>query len=54
MHIKSKRERAIRIQYCSLNAFSRALNVNPITYSYLRVDTLDYTPEPQTAEIACR
>jgi hypothetical protein len=26
----------------------------PITYFYLEFDTLDYSPEPQTADIACR
>jgi hypothetical protein len=27
---------------------------NPITYSYLQFDTIDYAPEPQTADTACR
>jgi len=27
---------------------------NPITYSYLRFDTVDYAREPQTTETACR
>jgi hypothetical protein len=26
----------------------------PITYSYLQFDTVDYAPEPQTADTACR
>jgi len=27
---------------------------NPITYSYLQFDTVDYAPEPDTAETAYR
>ena len=28
--------------------------LNPIIYSYLQFDTIDYAPEPGTAETACR
>ena len=27
---------------------------NPVTYSYLRFETVDYAPEPMTVETACR
>jgi hypothetical protein len=27
---------------------------SPITYYYLQFDTVDYAPEPQTADAACR
>ena len=42
------------IKYPHFPEILNALIFNPIVYSYLQFDTVDYAPEPQTAEIACR
>ena len=40
------------IKYPHFPEILNALIFNPIVYSYLQFDTVDYAPEPQTAETA--
>jgi len=42
------------IKYPQFPDILNALNVQPQTYYYLRFDTVNYAPQPQTEETACR
>jgi len=42
------------IKYPHFPDILNAWNIQPLTYSYLEFDTVDYAPEPKTLETACR